>query len=388
MPIPINLNNSNSDGNHYVDYSFLENLGLESSFTPAPAAPKNVVTASNQDAASLYKLWERSDNSLAGEFDLNEIKESTDLSARDITRLKTMGFISESSNKVKITERGRKVLVTMTLSEPNNFQLKAQKKPYNEILAGMDRKKKGGLRCASYATNNNNCLDLRKLASDISNWDRFKDLIDLGTWDEVVEAGFGDPTSEESRAIERLGYYGKNIDEESIDGLKRGESYKEGLKLILSGPEGSSSVSFESKKEMKKYIEDRLGADARNITDNGFGTDYVNYHLEGATMSDLGIDILGSKPVQGETEWGLLEKADQSDQPSYIVPTPKYFNSKEALARNVREKLDKTRIIGHIEESGWDTGYGSDYSLVGGVKLSDLGIDISEYKDKIWKPEV
>jgi len=161
MPIPINLNNSNSDGNHYVDYSFLENLGLESSFTPAPAAPKNVVTASNQDAASLYKLWERSDNSLAGEFDLNKIKESTDLSARDITRLKTMGFISESSNKVKITERSRKVLVTMTLSEPNNFQLKAQKKPYNEILAGMDRKKKGGLRCASYATNNNNCLDLR-----------------------------------------------------------------------------------------------------------------------------------------------------------------------------------------------------------------------------------
>ncbi len=70
--------------------------------------------------------------------------------------------ITAFSNKAKITERGRKVLVTMTLSEPNNFQLKAQKKPYNEILAGMDRKKKGGLRTAKFATNNNNCLNLKK----------------------------------------------------------------------------------------------------------------------------------------------------------------------------------------------------------------------------------
>jgi len=149
----------------YVDYSFLGNLGLESSFMPTPAPSKNVVTASNKDADALYKLWESGKNNMTGEFDIEQTKELTQLSARDITRLKTLGLITAHADKATITERGRKVLITMTLNEPNNFQLKAQKKPYNEILAGMDRKKKGGLRCASFATNNNNCLDLSKTAS-------------------------------------------------------------------------------------------------------------------------------------------------------------------------------------------------------------------------------
>ena len=161
MPIPIKPSNSSNESNMYVDYSFLGNLGLESSFTPTPS-PKNVVTASNKDADALYKLWESGVNTETGEFDLEQTKTSANLSDREVTRLKTMGLITANSNKAKITERGRKVLVTMTLNEPNNFQLKAQKKPYNEILAGMDRKKKGGLRCAKFATNNNNCLNLKK----------------------------------------------------------------------------------------------------------------------------------------------------------------------------------------------------------------------------------
>lgn len=160
MPIPIKPSNS-SESNMFVDYSFLGNMGLESSFTPTPA-PKNVVTASNKDATALYKLWESGVNMNTGEFDIEQTQAAANLSSREITRLKTMGLITAFSNKAKITERGRKVLVTMTLSEPNNFQLKAQKKPYNEILAGMDRKKKGGLRTAKFATNNNNCLNLKK----------------------------------------------------------------------------------------------------------------------------------------------------------------------------------------------------------------------------------
>ena len=161
MPIPIKPSNS-SESNMFVDYSFLGNLGLESGFTPTPA-PKNVVTASNKDADALYKLWESGINTTTGEFDIEKTAANAQLSSREMTRLKTMGLITASSDKAQITERGRKVLVTMTLNEPNNFQLKAQKKPYNEILAGMDRKKKGGLRCAKFASDNTNHLNLKDL---------------------------------------------------------------------------------------------------------------------------------------------------------------------------------------------------------------------------------
>jgi len=160
MPTPIKPNSSDNGSNLYMDYSFLANLGLESSFTPTPA-PKNVVTASNKDAHALYALWERGFQS-NGKFDIAKTIDASTLTSREITRLKTMGLVTGNSDKVQITERGKKVLVTMTLSEPNNFQLKAEKKPYNEILASMDRKKKGGLRCAKYAANNSNCLNLRK----------------------------------------------------------------------------------------------------------------------------------------------------------------------------------------------------------------------------------
>lgn len=122
-------------------------------------------------------------------------------------------------------------------------------------------------------------------------WDKFNDLVDLGTWDEVVETGWGEPTSDESRAIERLGYYGKSITQESIEGLKKGEPYKEGLKITSSGPEGSSTVEFASKEEMKQYIVERFGGDLRDLTEESYGDDYTNNYLEGATMSELGIDI-------------------------------------------------------------------------------------------------
>ena len=122
-------------------------------------------------------------------------------------------------------------------------------------------------------------------------WNKFNDFVGFGTWDEEVEADMGDPTPEERSSIEQLGYYGKEITEESIAGLKARKAYQEGLKVTRNGIDGPDSASFESKEEMKKYIEERLSSDARNVTEDGFGTDYSNYHLEGATMSELGIVV-------------------------------------------------------------------------------------------------
>ena len=39
-----------------------------------------------------------------------------------------------------------------------------------------------------------------------SGWDKFRDFIEIFSWDDVVEADVGDPTKEERNAIQTLGY--------------------------------------------------------------------------------------------------------------------------------------------------------------------------------------
>ena len=127
-------------------------------------------------------------------------------------------------------------------------------------------------------------------------WDRFEFLVGIDSWDSVVEAGVGEPTKEESRAIMSLNYYGQPITKETIEGLKQKLPYQAVLSVNYDGVDGNDKKTFESTAEMKKYVEDRLGGDARNVTERSFGTDYANYGLEGATMEELGIDISRFRP--------------------------------------------------------------------------------------------
>ena len=135
-------------------------------------------------------------------------------------------------------------------------------------------------------------MELDSALEQTTGWDRFKVEIGISTWDEVVEAGVGDPTPEESKTIMDLGFYGQAITEESIEQLKIGQTADNTrLSLTYSGVDGSDEIQFNSKEEMAKYITDRLGADARNVTQDSFGTDYANYYLNNATMKALGIDV-------------------------------------------------------------------------------------------------
>jgi serine protease inhibitor len=78
----------------------------------------------------------------------------------DIIRLKSRGLITGGVNEVNFTKRGKIVITTMSLSEPNKFQTNATEKSYKEILASMDKKNKKGYRIPKFATNNSNNIRL------------------------------------------------------------------------------------------------------------------------------------------------------------------------------------------------------------------------------------
>jgi hypothetical protein len=147
------------------------------------------------------------------------------------------------------------------------------------------------------------------LSSD--NWDRFKKYIGMRSWDEIVETGEGRATTEEQNSIIHLGYYDKEITQESINGLKNGVPYKSGLRVLLDLVEGFKETKiFKSKDEMSQYVKNELqDPSVRNVRQDGFGTDYYNATLETFTMKDLGIDI--RKFSNGE------QRANSSDFEGY-----------------------------------------------------------------------
>jgi predicted extracellular nuclease len=153
MPIPImplpDRNTDKSSGN--LDYSFLFNQ-----------PEKKIVTASNQDASLLFKLWSSGQKGSS-----DSIKVDTNvISSKDIIRLKSMGFLQGDTSAVQFTKKGKMVITTMALGEDSQFEKRRQEKKYTEILASMDKRGKKGFRVASndpkFATGNNT-LDLTKL---------------------------------------------------------------------------------------------------------------------------------------------------------------------------------------------------------------------------------
>jgi len=150
MPIPIKPINESQENNMYLDYSFLANQVVKNE--------KKVVTASNNDADLLMKIW------LDAKNENNKYKISSDLglTSRDIMRLKTYGLVKGSSNEeVEITERGKRVITVMALGEGNKFEKGKSDKNYLEILASMDKRGKDGYRLPKFCSNNSNNIDLR-----------------------------------------------------------------------------------------------------------------------------------------------------------------------------------------------------------------------------------
>lgn len=150
MPIPIRPINSPDDKNQYVDYSFLTNQ------IPKIENNRMQVTASNQDADLLMKIWlkaQSQDNKFIVSNDLN-------ISSKELTRLKTYGLITGTSNEIEITARGKKVITVMALGEGNKFENGRTEKNYKEILANMDIRGKSGYRIPKFCANTSNNLNV------------------------------------------------------------------------------------------------------------------------------------------------------------------------------------------------------------------------------------
>jgi len=119
---------------------------------------KKTVTASNRDAKLLMDIWLKANKVTEDTYKLGQIETTS----RDIMRLKTLGFITGGTDEVKFTEKGKTVIKTMALGEPNQFDKNKRDKSYTEILAGMKPDGKKGFRDPRFASNNNVILDLTK----------------------------------------------------------------------------------------------------------------------------------------------------------------------------------------------------------------------------------
>lgn len=94
----------------------------------------------------------------------------------------------------------------------------------------------------------------------MAGWDRFKDYIGC-SWDTVYEAGLGDPSPEESSAITQLGYWGKEITHQTVEGIKAGREFsqieKRAFAFVIHAPDGRHVHRHRSKKalvaDVKRY---------------------------------------------------------------------------------------------------------------------------------------
>jgi len=159
MPIPIkHYKDYEDDKTSFIDYSVLLNYGV-------PENSKKVI-ASDNDASVLFKIWSK------GKCKHNKVsmKDISEVSSQDIMRLKTRGFITGDTKEIEFTRKGKIVITTMSLGEPNAFEKKRQPKTYTEILASMNKRGKKGYRMASNDldrfSNSSNSLDLRDIFGD------------------------------------------------------------------------------------------------------------------------------------------------------------------------------------------------------------------------------
>lgn len=167
MPVPIRLNNgqsepSSNEKNIMMDFSILM------SDVPEETRMKKVA-ASDKDAKLLFEIWSEWEKENGDTFKVA----SSNVNSRDIMRLKTLGFIHGDLDKITFTSKGKTVVCTMALGEPNKFEQIRQEKSYSEILASMDKKNKPGYRTPKYASSTETPVDVSLTnKSEIKNEER------------------------------------------------------------------------------------------------------------------------------------------------------------------------------------------------------------------------
>jgi len=123
---------------HSLDWAQLD--GVVNSKTDNAALKK----VSDSDAGLFFKFWKETG---VGDNEVLQIDGNT-WSDSDILRLKALGFIAGGTESAHYTSRGKEIIRNMVLSEQNSFSDQRVEKPYSEILAEMDKRKKQGIRLA------------------------------------------------------------------------------------------------------------------------------------------------------------------------------------------------------------------------------------------------
>ena len=126
-----------------------------------------------------------------------------------------------------------------------------------------------------------------KEAAVATGWDRFLEEGRGLTWDYVVETGLGNPTPEEEKAIMNGNFYGKAIDEQTVNSLKSGGRYapESEFSLVIEAIDGRGENFFKTKEELinraKKYPGYQKGENYW-VTDNG-----QQLEANGATYDEI-----------------------------------------------------------------------------------------------------
>lgn len=152
------------------------------------------------------------------------------------------------------------------------------------------------------------------MANEHTGWDRFKNYVGL-TWDTVYEAGLGNPTEAESKAIMDLGYWGQEITRKTIGGIKDGKAFadieKKTFVLRILAPDGTHTHRHRSK---AKLLEDakRYGPPSYPRGNSSWGDDDgYRYELEGATIEEVfgkpePVPAAAPRPVDAEPDFEKL----------------------------------------------------------------------------------
>ncbi len=124
-----------------------------------------------------------------------------------------------------------------------------------------------------------------------SGWDRFGDFVGSASWDSVVEAGLGDPTPEEEKAIMKNGLWGRAITKQSIDLLKGKATDASAKKYVIVSRciDGTDEDEFGTVEEVKNFVKKYMGSEFRRTGNGSFRTDYCNREFQGFTFEDIGM---------------------------------------------------------------------------------------------------
>ncbi len=191
----------------------------------------------------------------------------------------------------------------------------------------------------------------RDLDDPRKGWDRFKALEGHGTWDEVVEAGVGNPTKEEEHAITSLGYYGETITKETIKGLKDGKRFspKTPYSMRIRHPNEPDVTEkfFTNKDALVKAAHAQGGGEAGPRDTSWINDIGSRVEITGATYGDV-------FPAQSEGHVA----ATQKDVLESLREIGGLMKTTPVIGKQTEGFPGQTPVTGHVE--AWHAVFGKD----------------------------